>query len=63
MDSMRVQSQRLLLNWKTNNAGSYLRALMHADVNIRYSNYQSKEQILKILIKKLFFKKNLLIPR
>ncbi len=31
MDLMRVQSQRLLLNWKTNNAGSYLGALMHAD--------------------------------
>ena len=40
MDSMRVQSQRLLLNWKTNNTSSYLRALMHADVNIRYANYQ-----------------------
>ena len=46
---MRVQSQRLLLNWKTNNTSSYLRALMHADVNIRYSNYQSKEQMSEYL--------------
>ena len=46
---MRVQSQRLLLNWKTNNAGSYLRALMHVDVNIRYANYQSKEQMSEYL--------------
>ena len=46
---MRVQSQRLLLNWETNNAGSYLRALMHADVNIRYSNYQCKEQMSEYL--------------
>ena len=45
MDSMRVQSQRLLLNWKTNNTSSYLRALMHADGNIQYANYQSEEQM------------------
>ena len=44
MDSMRVQSQRLLLNWKINNTGSYLGALMHDDGNIRYANYQSEEQ-------------------
>ena len=49
MDSMRVQSQRLLLNWKTNNKSSYLRALMHADGNIRYANYQSEEQIREYL--------------
>ena len=49
MDSMRVQSQRLLLNWKTNNTSSYLRALMHADGNIRYANYQSEEQIREYL--------------
>ena len=49
MDSMRVQSQRLLLNWKTNNTSSYLRALMHNDGNIKYINYQSKEQLSKYL--------------
>ena len=49
MDSMRVQSQRLLLNWKLNNAGSYLRALMHADGNIQNANYQSKEQMSEYL--------------
>ena len=49
MDSMRVQSQRLLLNWKTNNAGSYLRALMHADGNIQYANYQSESQMSEYL--------------
>ena len=46
---MRVQSQRLLLNWKTNNAGSYLRALMLADGNIRYADYQSEEQMSEYL--------------
>ena len=46
---MRAQSQRLLLNWKTNNAGSYLRALMHADGNIRYANYQSESQMTDYL--------------
>ena len=49
MDSMRVQSQRLLLNWKTNNTGSYLRALMLADGNIRYANYQSESQMSEYL--------------
>ena len=48
MDSMRVQSQRLLLNWKTNNTSSYLRALMH-DGNIRYANYQSESQMREYL--------------
>ena len=49
MDSMRVQSRRLLLNWEINNAGSYLRALMHDDGNIRYANYQSEEQMSEYL--------------
>ena len=31
--------------WKTNDGTSYLRALMHADGNIQYANYQSKEQM------------------
>ena len=46
---MRVQSQRLLLNRKTNNTGSYLRALMLADGNIRYTNYQSESQMSEYL--------------
>ena len=46
---MRVQSQRLLLNWKTNNAGFYLRALMDDDGNIRYANYQSESQMSEYL--------------
>ena len=46
---MRVQSQRLLLNWKTNNTSSYLRAFMHADGNIRYANYQSEVQMREYL--------------
>ena len=46
---MRVQSQRLLLNWKINNAGSYLRALMHADGNIQYANYQNETQVREYL--------------
>ena len=46
---MRVQSQRLLLNWKINNTGSYLRALMLADGNIRYADYQSEEQMSEYL--------------
>ena len=50
MDSMRAQSQRLLLNWKTNNTGSYLRVLMHADGNIRYANYQSEIQMREYLV-------------
>ena len=49
MDSMRVQSQRLLLNWKINNTGSYLRALMLADGNIQYANYQSEVQMSEYL--------------
>ena len=50
MDSMRVQSQRLFLNWKTNNTNSYLRALMHDDGNIRYANYQRESQMSEYLI-------------
>ena len=46
---MRVQSQKLLLNWKTNNAGSYLKALMQDDGNIRYANYQSAVQMSEYL--------------
>ena len=49
MDSMRVQSRRLLLNWKTNNAGSYSGALMQDDGNIRYANYQSAAQMSEYL--------------
>ena len=49
MDSMRVQSRRLLLNWKTNNTSFNLRALMHDDGNIKYINYQSKEQLSEYL--------------
>ena len=47
---MRVQSQRLLLNRKTNNTGSYLRALMLADGKIQYDNYQSESQMSEYLI-------------
>ena len=47
---MRVQSQRLLLNWKINNTGSYLRALMLADGKIQYDNYQSESQMSEYLI-------------
>ena len=42
---MRVQSQRLLLNWKINDCIDYWRVLMHADGNIRYANYQSESQM------------------
>ena len=49
MDSMRAQSQRLLLNWKTNDGTAYLRSLMHADGNIQYANYQSEEQMSEYL--------------
>ncbi len=31
--------------WKTNDGTAYLRALMHADGNIQYANYQSKDQM------------------
>ena len=36
--------------WKTNDGTAYLRALMHADGNIQYANYQSKEQMSDYLI-------------
>ena len=49
MDSMRVRSQKSLLNWKTNDGTAYLRALMHDDGNIRYANYQSEEQMTEYL--------------
>ena len=31
--------------WKTNDGSAYLRALMHADANIQYANYQSESQM------------------
>ena len=31
--------------WKTNDGSAYLRALMHADGNIQYANYQSESQM------------------
>ena len=35
--------------WKTNDGTAYLRALMHADGNIRYANYQSEDQMKEYL--------------
>ncbi len=35
--------------WKTNDGTAYLRALMHADGNIQYANYQSEEQMSEYL--------------
>ncbi len=35
--------------WKTNDGTAYLRALMHADGNIQYANYQSEEQMSNYL--------------
>ena len=35
--------------WKTSDGTAYLRALMHADGNIRYANYQSEEQMREYL--------------
>ena len=35
--------------WKTNDGTAYLRALMHADGNIQYANYQSEEQMKEYL--------------
>jgi hypothetical protein len=40
--------------WKTNDGTAYLRALMHADGNIQYANYQSKEQMSDYLTSKGF---------
>ena len=48
MDSMKVQSQRLLLNGKNDDI-TYLRALMHDDGNIRYVNYQSEDLMSEYL--------------
>ena len=36
--------------WKTNDGTAYLRALMHADGNIQYANYQSEDQMRSYLI-------------
>ena len=35
--------------WETNDGTAYLRSLMHADGNIRYANYQSKDQMSEYL--------------
>ena len=35
--------------WKTSDGTAYLRALMHADGNIRYANYQSEAQMMEYL--------------
>jgi len=40
--------------WKTNDGTAYLRALMHADGNIQYANYQSEEQMSDYLTNKGF---------
>ena len=40
--------------WKTNDGTAYLRALMHADGNIQYANYQSKDQMSDYLTSKGF---------
>ena len=38
--------------WKTNDGTAYLRALMHADGNIQYANYQSEAQMSEYLTSK-----------
>ena len=38
--------------WKTTDGTAYLRALMHADGNIQYANYQSEEQMSNYLTSK-----------
>ena len=40
--------------WKTNDGTAYLRALMHADGNIQYANYQSEAQMSDYLTSKGF---------
>ena len=40
--------------WKTNDGTAYLRALMHADGNIQYANYQSLAQMSDYLTSKGF---------
>ena len=38
--------------WKTTDGTAYLRALMHADGNIQYANYQSEAQMRDYLTSK-----------
>ncbi len=38
--------------WKTNDGTAYLRALMHADGNIQYSNYQNEAEMTDYLTSK-----------
>ena len=38
--------------WKTDIGGAYLRALMHADGNMQYANYQNEEQMSDYLTSK-----------
>ena len=38
--------------WKTNDDTAYLRALMHADGNIQYANYQNETQMIDYLTSK-----------
>ena len=40
--------------WKTNDGTAYLRALMHADGNIQYANYQNAEQMSDYLTSRGF---------
>ena len=35
--------------WKTVDGGAYLRAVMHADGNIKYANYQDEQQMMDYL--------------
>ena len=35
--------------WRTSDNSAYLRALMHADGNIRYANYQNEQQMTQYL--------------
>ena len=35
--------------WRTSDNSAYLRALMHADGNIRYANYQNEQQMTEYL--------------
>ena len=35
--------------WRTSDNSAYLRALMHADGNIRYANYQNEQQMIEYL--------------
>ena len=40
--------------WKTNDETAYLRALMYADGNIKYANYQNEDQMSDYLTNKGF---------